>query len=640
MKEYIVSRTLAGAFRTLPDALLAIKAQENELAAGEAIRLSIHGLLPVWEPIKIHASMLPSPDHPIFLEGADKMSGFSGGLRLTGFTHWRDNLWRVAIPEVEYTRNLYIDGKTAKRPTTPYRKPHKWDVLEAPDYEFSYLPGEEETTVTFFTGRVDAEAIDYSGIATTHTEIADYKNISDLEMVFEVGWVHRVVPIEGVQSLPDGRLYIKPKEPAFHSSRFAEGVQIGGCPSYIENVFELLGKPLEWYFDRTERMLYVGFEEGDTPDNHEIVLPLTEQLFEIGGDLSAPVCHLSFKNLSFMHTGWLFPHKYGVPEIQANQMKFFETPKELLLEKPFEADCQKVISAVRVLASKDVSFEGCTFTQLGTGGLQYEFGAEDCRVIGNRFYEIGGNAVILGDFYLERAHHPTDAREIVRAIRVSNNYIHDIGRELRGSVAIIAGYVQDVEISHNEICDVPYSAISIGWGWGESDISTGPKLPTPWTEPSVCMRNHIMYNHICRCMMSLSDGGAIYALGCMNGTAIVGNYILESSGYLGEGYSNVSIAGYECEHLQDPAVKEYSKRHGTPGGIYLDEGCRGIDVCGNLLHDVAIPLHYHNQINNGYKEVTFKDNVLNKKPGHPDFPAPLAAMAGLEPSYAHLKEQL
>jgi hypothetical protein len=640
MREYIVSETLTGAFRTLEDALFAIKATENELETGEAIRLCVQGLLPMREPMKINPSMLPSPDHPIFIEGADGNSGFSGGMRLTGFTHFHDNLWRVQLPEVEYTRNLYIDGKTAKRPTTPYRKPHKWDVPKAPDYEFSYLPGEQEKTIKFFTGRVDAEAIDYSGIATTHTEIANYKNVSDLEMVFEVGWVHRVVPVESVQSLPDGRLYIKPKEPAFHSARFAEGVQIGSCPSYIENVFELLGKPLEWYFDRTERMLYVGLEDGDTPENHEIVLPHTEQLFEICGTLSEPVRHLTFKNLRFMHTGWLFPHKYGVPEIQANQMKFTEPPKELLLEKPFEADCQKVISAIRVLAAKDVNFENCTFTQLGTGGLQFEFGAEDCRTVGNHFYEIGGNAVILGDFYLERAHHPKDTREIVRAILIANNYIHDIGRELRGSVAIIAGYVQDVEISHNEICDVPYSAISIGWGWGESDISTGPKLPTPWTEPSVCMRNIISYNHIFRCMMSLSDGGAIYALGCMDGTKIEGNYIHESSGYTGDGYGGVSIAGYGVENLHDPAISQFSKRHGTPGGIYLDEGCRGIDVCGNLLHDVAIPLHYHNQIDDGYKDVCFVDNILNKKPGDVDFPTSLASRAGLEPSWDFLKEKI
>lgn len=479
------------------------------------------------------------------------------------------------------------------------------------------------------SGQEPFEVTDWSGIATTHTEIADWKNIRDLEMVFEVGWVHRVVPIERVESLPEGRLYIKPVEPAFHSARCADGVQIGGCPSYIENVFELLGQPLEWYFDRTEQMLYVGFEEGDSPVNHEIVIPLVEQLIEVKGELDQPPCHLCFRNLHFMHTTWLFPQKYGVPEIQANQMKFTTIPEGLVLEKPYEADHQKVIAALRVLAAKDISFQGCTFTALGTGALQYEFGTQDCRITDNHFYEIGGSAVSMGDFYLERAHHPKDRREIVRGIEVTNNYIHNTGKDFRGSVAIIAGYVQDVTIAHNDIHDVPYSAISLGWGWGEADVSVGPKLLTPWKEPSVCMRNRIMNNHIHHCMMLLSDGGAIYTLGCMTGTVISGNYIHESSGYQGEGFDRLYILGYKTEEVHDPAGEPFFERHGVPGGIYLDEGSSGIEVCDNVLHDVAVPLFYHNQIDEGYTRVLFCDNVLNKKPGEEGYPVEIAESAGL-----------
>ena len=110
-------------------------------------------------------------------------------------------------------------------------------------------------------------------------------------------------------------------------------------------------------------------------------------------------------------------------------MFFTEIPKERILDKPYEADYQKVISALRVLAARDVSFERCTFTALGTGALQYEFGTQDCRIKRNHFYEIGGSAVTLGDFFLERGHHPKDRREIVRGIDVTNNDIHETGQE-------------------------------------------------------------------------------------------------------------------------------------------------------------------------------------------------------------------
>lgn len=632
MREYRVDKKEQGIFPDLQTALAAVREQEKNFAPGEEVRIVIHGMQRLTETLHIDESMLPDSDHPVLVEGADEMSGFSGGIVLSGFSRWKDNIWCVKVPEVEYTRHLYIDGKFAKRPATPLRKPFRWDALEAEDYVFSNLPGEEEKTITVWNGGEEEpfEVPDWSGIATTHTEIADWKNIRDVEMVFEIGWVHRVVPIERTEPLPDGRLYIKPLEPAFRTARCAEGVQIGGCPSYLDNVFELLGNPLEWYFDRTEQMLYVGFEEGDCPENHTIVIPAAEQLMEIKGALDKKCCHLRFRNLRFEHTTWLFPGKYGMPEIQASQMDFRPVPEELMLEKPYEADYRKVISALRILASRDVSFENCTFTNLGTGALTYEYGACSCRIHGNHFHEIGGSAVIMGDFYLERAHHPKDRREIVRMIDVSGNHIHDTGKECRGSVAVMAGYVQDVTIANNEIYNVPYSAVSLGWGWGSTDVSVGPKRQTPWTEASVCMRNRIVNNHIHHCMMHLCDGGAIYTLGCMTGTVISGNYIHESSGYQGMGFDKVLINGYQTEEVHDPAGDPFWERHGVPGGIYLDEGSSGIEVCDNILHDVAVPLFYHNQIDLGYERVSWKDNVLNKRPGEEGFPEDLAACAGVK----------
>ena len=138
-----------------------------------------------------------------------------------------------------------------------------------------------------------------------------------------------------------------------------------------------------------------------------------------------------------------------------------------------------------------------------------------------------------------------------------------------------------------------------------------------------------MNNHIHHCMMLLCDGGAIYTLGCMTGTVISGNHIHESSGYQGEGFDRLYILGYKTEEVHDPAGDPFFECHGVPGGIYLDEGSAGIEVCDNVLHDVALPLFYHNQIDEGYTRVWFRDNVLNKKPGEEGYPVEIAESAGL-----------
>ena len=244
MKQYILNEKQDGFIHTLQEALRIIKDEESALAEGEAVRVIVQGMQHLTEPVRITTEMLPGPGHPVFIVGADNNSGFSGGIKVRNFTYWGKNIWRAAIPEVEYTRHLYIDGRSAKRPSTPMRVSHQWDVLEANDYYFANLPGEETKTIEIRNGLYSEsfEVTDWSGIMTTHKEIGEWKNIRDLEMVFEVGWVHRVVPIDYVKPVSEDCLFIKPIEPAFRSARTIEGVQIGGCPNYIENVFEYLSK--------------------------------------------------------------------------------------------------------------------------------------------------------------------------------------------------------------------------------------------------------------------------------------------------------------------------------------------------------------------------------------------------------------
>ena len=640
MAAYMVSEKIPGAFSTLQEALACAKADAAHMAAGEPVHIAVQGMLHLKETLRLTEKDFPGRGHPVWIEGADETSGFSGGMAVTGFTQWKDNIWRVRVPEVTYTRHLYVDGKLARRPATEMRKPFRWDVLEAEDFVFSNLPSEEEIKIQItdvYMNKVDS--VEWTGLATTHTEIAGWRNIRDVEMVFESGWVHRIIPMEFVQMMPDGRLYIKPLEPAFKTSRSGGGVVTGGCPSYIDNVFELLGKPMEWYFDRTEQMLYLGLEEGDTPDNHEIIIPLVEQLMEIKGETDNKLCHVCFRNLRFMHNTWLHPQQYGMMEVQAGQMSYREMLPEFIKEKPYELDFAKTMYAVRVLAARDVCFENCVFSNLGSGALMYEFGAQDCRIRGNQIYEIAGGAVslgeavLLGDTLPKRGHHPEDRREIVGGIEVSNNYIHHTGLELRGSVAILAGYVQDVSIVHNDIHDVSYSAISLGWGWGETDISVGPMCPSQWTEPTVCMRNRIMYNHIHHCMQGLCDGGAVYTLGCMQGSCIMGNYIHDSSNYKGDGYNGISIDGWGCKEVHDVAAEAFFATSGVPGGIYLDCGTQGIEISNNVFHDVPVPIHYNNMIDLGYTRVTFGENYMNKREGDPDFPWEIVSCAGREPAY-------
>jgi hypothetical protein len=123
-----------------------------------------------------------------------------------------------------------------------------------------------------------------------------------------------------------------------------------------------------------------------------------------------------------------------------------------------------------------------------------------------------------------------------------------VGDRVRSVRGLSHGYASGTVIEHNEVTDMPYLGISVGWGWTLDD--------------TVLRNNIIQYNHIYNVMNFLEDGGAIYTLSKQPGTRISQNYIH-------------SIYRSSNPSLGAPVV-----------GIYLDSGSSEITVSNNVISDV------------------------------------------------------
>lgn len=589
----------------------AIKAAST--AEADAL-IQLHGVIELERTLAI-----PPLAHSLTIKGAD-CAVISGGSRLIEFEPFGDGLYRTRVEETIKTRHLYIDGKPAYRPKTDILQPYGWTTLTAPDYEFygSYVEREVPSRGELFHV--------YDAIRTNHTEIASWRNARDLEMVYDIAWTHSICPVERVEKLDDEHIAIYPVSKCFHVMQSTGGVQAGPRPNYIENAFELI-RPGEWYLDKHEHMLYICLNPGDTPERHEIVLPRLEKLVDVSGS------NVVFQNVCFQHSTYIAPAVDGHPEIQANV-----TFDMLKYEDYFAPESNnlfyfhKTPSAICVRGATDVRFSDCRFSLLGSGAIDFEHGAQDCTVEGCDFHDIAGSAVQIGDFSLEDAH-PSSRSDIVRLIQIRDNAIRDTGFDYKGSVAVFIGYAQDITVEHNDIFNVSYTAVSVGWGWAQADMTYVDRVKyvaSPnfkhWTEPSVCCRNKVLYNHIYNAMLLLSDGGAIYTLGAMEGSAIIGNLIHGSAGYVGKGYDGFSVTGVCVVEIEEN--RKYFQMKGAPGGIYMDEGTTGIEVSENILYDTLVPIHYHNQIRDGYKKVRIGVNTINKTPDDPDYPQMAAKRAG------------
>ena len=60
---------------------------------------------------------------------------------------------------------------------------------------------------------------------------------------------------------------------------------------------------------------------------------------------------------------------------------------------------------------------------------------------------------------------PLVASDLCDAITIADNEVSDAANEDWSCVGIAAGYVSNIEISHNEVHHLNYSGICVGWGW-------------------------------------------------------------------------------------------------------------------------------------------------------------------------------
>ena len=280
---------------------------------------------------------------------------------------------------------------------------------------------------------------------------------------------------------------------------------------YLTNARELQDVPGEWYHDIDARKVYYYPREGEKMQEAEVIVPAVETLVRVEGTLDRPVCHIRFEKITFSYTTWMRPSEKGHVPLQAGMYLTDGYRIEPKMQRDYlnhPLDNQgwlgRPAAAVRVVAARQIDFERCRFEHLGSTGLDYEEAVQGGVVRGCLFRDIAGNGLLVGSFSpaaheTHLPYNPADRREVCTQQQINNCYFTEIGNEDWGCLAIAAGYVGDVNIEHNEISEVPYSGISLGWGW---------------TQTVNCMRNNRVHaNLIHHYAKHMYDVAGIYTLG-------------------------------------------------------------------------------------------------------------------------------
>ncbi len=374
----------------------------------------------------------------------------------------------------------------------------------------------------------------------------------------------------------------------------------GNSAFYLTNAFSMLDEPGEWYLDRKRGKIYYYPRKDENMNSAIVTAPVLENLVHIKGTIDTPVHDFKFKGISFEYSNWLRPSQQGHVPLQAGmylldayKLKIPGTPIQASLEN--QAWVGRPRAAVEVNFATRTVFEGCRFEHLSSTGLDFNKGTNHNTIQGNLFKDIGGSAINLGVFSEEayEAHlpyNPKDEREVCSDELVADNVITNIANEDWGTLGISAGFVKNCTIEHNEISDVAYSGISLGWGW---------------TATENAMRNNkIIGNKIHHYAKHLHDVSGIYTLSAQPNSRIEENYI---------------DSVYFSPYAHDPFLWLY---------LYTDEGSSHFTIKNNWIPSEKILKN-----NNGPAGNVWQDN-------NPYVGDSIKQNSGVRPSFKELTKEV
>ena len=349
----------------------------------------------------------------------------------------------------------------------------------------------------------------------------NFANDNGLEMTIIQDWVTNVMRVEGITSAGEHSIFtFKNPESAIEFKRPWPILRADASSStnhmfYLSNAIELLNRPQEWYCDGEQGVVYYWPRRGENTETTEAVVPVLETIVNISGDSEKKIENIAFRGITFAHSSWLRPSLEGHVPLQAGQW-LYDAYTDASSRAGNVAWVGRPASAVSVSNARSLSFEDCHFTQTASTAIDFVAGNKQMLVRGCTFSDIGGTAILAGyfgdkTFEAHEPYNPSNTDVVCEGIVIDNNYIAHPATEDWGCLGICIGYASNVTISHNEIYDTPYSAISMGWGW---------------TQEENCMHdNHITGNYIHSFCNQMRDGGAIYTLSSQPNSSITNNRI-------------------------------------------------------------------------------------------------------------------
>ena len=231
----------------------------------------------------------------------------------------------------------------------------------------------------------------------------------------------------------------------------------------VENIFEELDAPGEWFYNSDNQTLYFYPQHGmSVPSVVEV--PQLAHLVELRGSAENPITNIRFENITFEHTA-----------------RTFMQPYEKLLRSDWGVYRG---GAFLIEGAENCAISDCDFINLGGNGVFFSNYNRHNTVAGCHFTNLGASAVLfvgdpnavrspLFDYFASQPFEEIDrtvgpkSNNYPTFCTVSDNLMHHIGTVEKQVAGVQLSMCSHITVAHNSIYDVPRAGINISEGtWG------------------------------------------------------------------------------------------------------------------------------------------------------------------------------
>jgi hypothetical protein len=447
------------------------------------------GVYPLSQPITIDRNIAGAATDTLSFIGSEASKAtLSGGKKVSGWQYAGNGIYKTQLPLGTDFRQLYINGRSAVKARTPNRNSDE-----------SYGP--YLRIKNFVADASKNEGLDNHKMVINASEISNWSNMQNVEMVINQHWVHNRIKVSSfsisganaIVNLAWALVYWQKENLAY----------------YWENSLDFLDQAGEWFLDKKTGVLYYKPLAEEYMNTIEAVYPAMDRLLSIGGTSAAPVQNVFIRNIEFMYSNWTTPS--NVDGFRAN-----------LAVQPLEGSIT-VESMIQVNYANNVRFSNCNIIAAGGHGLTFATGVKNSEIEACRFDRICADGIVINT-----ANNPNPTEEnACNDNRVAHNLIENVAMNYTNGVGLLTGTVARLTVENNEIRFGGYGGMNIEGGDGNN--------------VSGLHDNTIRNNHVHHVMRVHDDCGGIYTYARQDGTRIYNNYVHDIQ--RGAWAENYAVAG-------------------------------------------------------------------------------------------------